>query len=173
MTFFSFWRIDGGTAFEMDLLVDTGIALATFLGVSRYHDGGGFHRPGRIVGATGIVGLSLGGLALLLGAAGMALTWSDGVDHQKYRVVYRTTNSLAGAASRREERTGSFPANLDEVLAAGGRTPAWRQGRVRRRRERVVLCSCRRRRGRGGRRRSSLLRPGPPASTGIERMDRR
>ena len=101
MTFFSFWRIDGGTALEMALLVDTGIALATFLVVSRYQDGGGSHRPGRIAGATGIVGLSSGGLVFLLGAGLVALSWSDPVDHQKYRVVYRTTNSLAGAASRR------------------------------------------------------------------------
>ena len=122
MTFFSIWRIDGGTWLEIALLVDAAIAVATFLAVSRRHDGGRARRhPGRFAGATGIVGLGLGALVFLLGIGLIALTWSDAVDQQKYRVVMRTTDSLAGAASRREERTGSFPANLEEVLAAGGR----------------------------------------------------
>ncbi len=121
MTFFSLWRIDGGTWLEIALLADAAIAVATFLAVSRHHDVGRAHDPGRLAGATGIAGLGLGALVFLLGTGLMALTWQDAVGHQKYRVVYRTTNSLAGAASRREERTGSFPANLEEVLAAGGR----------------------------------------------------
>ena len=121
ITFFSFWRVDGGTWFEIAFLADAAIAFATFLAVSGQHDGEGSHRPGRVAGATGIAGLSLGGLVFLLGTGMLALTWSDAVAHQKYRVVNRTTNSLASAASRREERAGSFPASLDEVLAAGGR----------------------------------------------------
>jgi hypothetical protein len=121
MTFFSFWASDEGTLAGIVLLGDAAIAVATFWAVSRQRDRDGSGRPGRLAGATGIAGLLLGWFVFAFGMWFVAQNWSSTMGHQQYRVVYGTTNSLANAASRRLERTGSFPANLDEVFAAGGR----------------------------------------------------
>lgn len=119
---FSVWGSwPGGTVALFALMVDTAVALTTFWVVSRDHDRNGSGLPGRLVGATGIAGLVLGGAALAVSMWFVALNWSSSLDHQKYRVVYKTTTSLANAASRRLDRTGSFPTNLDEVLSAGGK----------------------------------------------------
>ena len=120
VTLFSFWRRSGGMAAGIAVLVDAGIALATLWSVSRDQQGDGSGRPGRFASTIGIAGLCLGCLSFAFVMWFAAANWSSTMDHQKYRVVYKTTTSLANAASRRLDRTGSFPANLDEALAAGG-----------------------------------------------------
>ena len=118
---FSFWRASAeGTMAGVAVVVDAVIALATLWWVSRERRGDGSGSPGPFAGAVGIAGLFLGGLTFAFVVWFVAANWSSTMDHQKYRVVYKTTNSLANAASRRLDRTGSFPANLDEALAAGG-----------------------------------------------------
>jgi hypothetical protein len=121
VTFFSFWRRSGGAVAGIAVVVDAAIALATLWSVGRNRPGDGSGLPGPFAGATGIAGLCLGGLTFVFAMWFAAANWSSTVEHQKYRVVYATTTSLANAASRRLDRTGSFPTNLDEVLAAGGR----------------------------------------------------
>lgn len=121
VTFFSFWREGDGGAFEIAVLVGTALVLLTFLAVSRQQESASSRPPGRLVGAVGIVGLLLGGLVFLLGVWLVPLNWSDTGDHQRYRAVIRTTNSLVVAAGKYERRTGEYPSNLEDVLAAGGK----------------------------------------------------
>lgn len=121
VTFFSPWRAGGGgIAFEIATMVNAVLAVVTFLAVSREHrnhDGGGFGRPPRVVGAVGITGLLLGGLAFGLGVALVYASGAQKTEHLQMRVVTRTTAGLVRAVSEHVERTGSFPANLAEVRA--------------------------------------------------------
>ena len=122
VTFFSLWRAGGGgTAFEIAILVDAALAVMTFLAASMHHEGTGSGRSGRVVGAIGVAGLLLGGLVFPFGVGLVALNWSETLAHQQYRAVYRTTTSLVNAVGDHEELTKSFPTNLEEVLAAGGK----------------------------------------------------
>lgn len=121
-TLFSLWRAGGGgTAFEIVISVDAALAVMTFLAMSRHSEGNGSRHPGRVVGATGVGGLLLGGSVFVLAVGLVALNWSETVAHQQYRAVYRTTTSLVNAVGEHEDRTGSFPASIEEVLAAGGK----------------------------------------------------
>lgn len=118
--FFSIWRTSGGPAFAIATMIDAAIALMTFLGVSKHHGLEGWGRPRRAVGAIGIAGLLVGWLVFASGIAFVLSTWSDEVSHDQYLAVHRTTTSLRDAVSEHLDRTGSYPANLAEVLAAGG-----------------------------------------------------
>jgi len=121
VTFFSTWRVVGGTELEIATMVDAAIAAFTFLAVRRHHDGEGSAHPRRVAGAIGTAGLLLGGLAFAYGVAIVPMTWSGNVRHLATRAVYRTTTSLVEAAGEHQGLTGSFPTNLAEVLAAGAK----------------------------------------------------
>jgi len=118
--FFSIWRTTGGPAFAIATMIDGAIAVMTFLGVSKHHGLEGWGRPRRAVGAIGIVGLLVGGLVFAWVVAFVLSTWSGGMSHDQYLAVHRTTMSLRDAVREHLDRTGSYPANLAEVLAAGG-----------------------------------------------------
>lgn len=122
VTLFSAWRAGGGqTAFEVMIVVDAALAASTFVVVSKKHGGPGSAIPGRVAGAIGITGLLLGGLAFPVGVGLVGLAWSDAVAGQRSRAVYRTASSLEAAAGRHEARTGSFPTDLEDALAAGAK----------------------------------------------------
>lgn len=116
--FFWYWASEAGALAGIAILIDAAIAVATFWVVSRDRERSG--HPGRFVGAISIAGLILGWLLFALALWTVARSWASTLDHQQYRVAYRTTSSLADAAGRRLERTGTFPKDLDDVLAARG-----------------------------------------------------
>ncbi|MEA2557557.1 MAG: hypothetical protein QOG88_1095 [Actinomycetota bacterium] len=119
---FYLWRArGGGPAFEIALLVDAAMAVTTLFVVRRRDEVETCRPVGRIVGAIAVIGLVVGGLAFSYGTAGVVrLSWSATASHQKSAAVMRTEDSLTNVAGDGIDRAGSFPADLDELLAAGG-----------------------------------------------------
>ena len=110
----------GGPAFVVITVLDALVAAATLLVIGR-DSGAENPSPRRVAGVIGVTGLLVGGMAFVLGVALVPLAWPGDVGHLRTKAVYRTTSSLVAAVAEHEDRTGEFPATLDQVLAAGGR----------------------------------------------------
>ena len=119
VTFFSAWR-DGGDGLASVIVALGGAALVvgTFIMVSRHHEVDRPRVPSRFAGGVGVAGLFVGGLSFALVMLAMTMSWSQGLNSEKTRAVYRTTSDVASELSQYVERTGVLPTSLEEVRAA-------------------------------------------------------
>ena len=120
VTYFSFWREAAGPEFEVTMIVGTVVVLATFLTVWRRREAPPSRPLGRTIGGIGLAGLVVGVASLSLAMLFVKENWASVAYYQRYRAVSGTLGSLLTAAEQQQERSGSYPTSLDEVLASGG-----------------------------------------------------
>lgn len=121
VTYLSWWHLAGGPAFEVVMIVATALVLATFLAVSRRRESTPSLPLEVFTGGIGRVGLVVGVTLFSLAMLAVKENWSIAAYDQRYQAVSATLSSLLTAAEKQQERSGSYPTTLEEVLAAGGR----------------------------------------------------
>jgi hypothetical protein len=121
LTFFSLWSQPGGAALVIIIMIDAAIACATFLLGGRRGGFATFGSGSLAVETIGVTGLVLGGLVFASGVTLLLNAGWDTVADEQSEAVLATTGSLQEVVQKHLDRTGSFPPNLAEVLAAGGR----------------------------------------------------